>query len=225
MTLSFAIDGQPEFSLLTVDLPAEEMIRVEASAMSWMSSSLKLKTRAKGGLSRLMTGENLFINEFSTADGGEIGIAPSSPGDIGHYSLQGENIYLQNSAFLAATSEVDLSTKWQGLIKGMFSGSGLFLIKASGFGDLWFNSYGSLIKIDNPSDGFIVDTDHLVAFTDGLDYSVRGLGNYRSLFFSGEGLVCRLRGQGSIWVQSHKVSALSWWLRPFRRVKRRKGDN
>ena len=47
--------------------------------MATMSSNMVMKTKMRGGLSRLVTGESIFINEF-TADGGagEIGIAPGS---------------------------------------------------------------------------------------------------------------------------------------------------
>ena len=39
----------------------------------------------KGGLSRFLGGESLFINEFSAQGGSaEIGIAPGSPGDMDH---------------------------------------------------------------------------------------------------------------------------------------------
>ena len=34
---------------------------------------------------------------------------------------------------------------------------------------------------------YVVDTGHIVAFTDGLDYDISRIGGYKSLFFSGEG--------------------------------------
>mgnify|MGYP003343599380 CR=1 FL=1 len=56
-----------------------------ASAMATMSVNLKMKTKLKGGLGRLVTGESMFLNEFSAQGGdGEIGIAPGAPGDLDH---------------------------------------------------------------------------------------------------------------------------------------------
>ncbi|MEL6338324.1 MAG: AIM24 family protein [Myxococcota bacterium] len=42
-------------------------------------------------------------------------------------------------------------------------------------------------------------------------------GGIKSLFFSGEGLVCNFSGQGTVYIQSRNLSALVGWLRPFLR--------
>ncbi|MCG8685972.1 MAG: TIGR00266 family protein, partial [Desulfobacterales bacterium] len=116
---------------------------------------------------------------------------------------------------VASTMGVEIETKWQGFTKGFFSGENLFLIRASGQGDLWFNTYGALIEID-VEDDYVVDTGNIVAFTEGLDYKVTKVGGYKSLFFSGEGFVCKFRGNGSVWVQTRKMPAFTSWLYPFR---------
>lgn len=220
----YQILNRPDFAFLFVNIPAGQMLRVESSAMATMSTNLKMKTKMKGGLSRLVTGESIFMNEF-TADGkeGEIGIAPGAPGDMDHIRLKGNIVYLQNSAFVAATPGIVVETKWQGLTKGFFSGESLFLIRCSGDGDLWFNTYGAMIKIE-VNGSYVVDTGHIVAFTDGLQYQVSSVGGYKSLFFSGEGLVCRFQGQGTVWVQSRDAPAFAHWVHPFRPVKQRSGD-
>lgn len=212
----FRIEGRPDYAFLTVQIPPEETLKVEASAMATMDTNLRMKTKLRGGLGRFVTGESLFLNEF-TAEGGpaEIGIAPGSPGDMAHVFLDGNVIFLQNSAFVAAAMGVTLETKWQGLVKGFFSGENLFLIRASGQGDLWFNTYGALIEIDVSSD-YVVDTGNIVAFTDGLEYNITKVGGYKSLFFSGEGFVCRFKGQGKVWIQTRGVSAFTWWAHWFR---------
>ena len=56
----------------------------------------------------------------------------------------------------------------------------------------------------------------LVAFTDGLSYEVTKVGGYKSLFFSGEGFVCRFAGSGRVWIQTRKVGPLASWVWPFR---------
>jgi len=58
--------------------------------MATMDTHVKMRTKAKGGFGRLLTGENLFINEFTAEHApGEIGIAPGTPGDILHNSVLG----------------------------------------------------------------------------------------------------------------------------------------
>lgn len=217
---SYHIDGAPDFAYVTVQIPANEMLKVEASAMATMDTHVSMKTKMRGGLGRLVTGESIFLNEFS-AEGapGEVGIAPGAPGDLDHVYLDGETIYLQNSAYVASTAGIEVETKWQGLTKGFFSGESLFLIRCLGKGDLWFSSYGGIINIDVDGD-YVVDSGNIVAFTDGLDYKVSKVGGYKSLFFSGEGFVCRFSGKGKVWLQTRKVGAFAAWLSPFRPSKR-----
>jgi len=215
----FQIDCKPDFSYLTVQLPAGKMLKVEASAMATMDTNISMKTKFKGGFSRLLTGESVFINEFTAEGGpGEICIAPGPPGDLEHIYLDGDVIFLQNSAFVASSPDILVETKWQGLMKGFFSGENLFLIRCSGKGDLWFNTFGAMLEVDVTGD-YVVDTGHIVAFTEGLDYSIDKVGGYKSLFFSGEGLVCRFRGQGKVWIQTRKVVSFARWVHPFRPVK------
>jgi uncharacterized protein (TIGR00266 family) len=211
----FSIEGKPDFSLLTVNIPAGKTLKVEASAMASMDTNLSMKTRFKGGFSRLFTGESLFINEFTAQNGaGEIKIAPGAPGDLIHHYLNNETIYIQNSGYVASSPAIDLNMKWQGL-KGFFTGEGLFLVKCSGTGDLWLNSYGGIVEVD-VKDAYVVDTGHIVAFTEGLSYRVKSIGGYKSFFFSGEGLVCHFSGQGKVWIQSRKINPFAGWLHPFR---------
>lgn len=211
----YAIECKPDFAFLTVQIPAGQTLKVEASAMATMDTNLVMKAKMKGGLSRFLTGESLFINEFTAQNGpGEIGIAPGSPGDLEHVHLNNETIFLQSSAFVAATPGVQTDSKWQGF-KGFFSGESLFLIRCSGVGDLWFNTYGAMIEVDVTQD-YIVDTGYIVAFTEGLQYEVGMLGGLRTSFLSSEGLVCRFSGQGKVWIQTRQVPAFAWWTLPFR---------
>ena len=219
--LNFRFDCKPDYAFLTVSLPEGETLKVEASSMATMDTTIKMKTKMRGGLGRMFTGESMFINEFTAQHGpGEIQIAPGAPGDMDHVYLDNETIFLQNSAYVASTPDVAIETKWQGLMKGFFSREGLFLIKCSGQGDLWFNTYGAMIEIE--VDGsYIVDNGHIVAFTEGLDYRIESIGGMKSLFFSGEGLVCRFEGKGKVWVQTRQVSPFLWWVNPFRPTKNR----
>jgi uncharacterized protein (TIGR00266 family) len=211
----FYFDGKPDYSLLSVKIPSGQTLKVEASAMASMDTNISMKTRFKGGFSRLFTGESLFINEFTAQNGdGEIKIAPGAPGDMLHYFLNNETIFIQSSGYVASSMAVDLNMKWQGF-KGFFSGEGLFLVKCTGTGDLWLNSYGGIMEVD-VRDSYVVDTGHIVAFTEGLTYRVKSVGGYKSFFLSGEGLVCQFTGQGKVWIQSRKVQPFAGWIHPFR---------
>src|SRR4051812_11270872 len=119
----FNISHKPDYSFLTVEIPAGKTLKVEASAMATMDTNIEMKTKFKGGLGRLITGESIFINEFTAQNGsGEMTIAPSAPGDMEHLYLNQETVYLQNSAFVASDPSINVESKWQGLVKGFFSG-------------------------------------------------------------------------------------------------------
>ena len=226
--ISYQVEHSPAYASLILDLEANQTVLVEASAMAAMDSSLKMKSKMKGGLmkgiGRMLGGESLFINEF-TAQGrkGQLYVSPGVPGDVQHYYVNEEcNLMVQSSGFVACTPEVEIDTKFQGF-KGFFSGESLFLLKATGRGDFWFSSYGGIVEIPIAGD-YVVDTGYIVAFEDTLNYNVEMIGglSFKSLrtgIFGGEGLVCRFSGEGRLWIQSRNIAPLINFLHPFRPVK------
>lgn len=226
--IGYEIQHSPAYASLILDLAANQTVLVEASAMAAMDSSLKMKSKVKGGLmkgiGRMLGGESLFINEFTAQDRkGQLYVSPGVPGDVQHYYLDGEcSLMVQSSGFVACSPEVEIDTKFQGF-KGFFSGESLFLLKATGRGDFWFSSYGAIIEIPIAGD-YVVDTGYIVAFEDTLNYKVEMIGglSFKSLktgIFGGEGLVCRFSGEGRLWVQSRNLAPLINFLQPFRPVK------
>lgn len=209
------------------DQPGESVI-TEAGAMVGRDSALQMQTNMQGGLGaalkrKMLGGESIFQNTFTaTAPGQTLWFAPAAEGTVQMIELQpGMEIFLQSGAYLASTPGVQLDTKWQGA-KGFFAG-GLFLLRATGQGILWFNTYGGCHTVDvgQQYPGYIVDNTHMVAFTSGLQYQVQKVGGMKSLFLSGEGLVCNFQGRGRIWVQTRNPSSLAAFLNAFRPVKTR----
>lgn len=193
--------------------------------MASMTPSVTLKAGFKGGLGktigRALGGESLIINTFTAEQGpGEVTFAAGAPGDAAYYRLQGNTLYIQRGAFMLHSEGVELTGKWQGA-RGFFSGEGLVLLKASGTGDIFFNSYGAILQVD-VTDQYIVDTGYIVAFEDTLQYRVtilpglRAGGKLKSFFFGGEGLVCQFSGQGKVWIQTRHVHSFLSWVHPFR---------
>lgn len=220
------IRHNPDFGVLRVvfDQPGEQLL-TESGAMVARDSALDMKTNMQGGVGgalkrKLLGGESLFMNTFTaTAPGQSLFVAPAAEGMIEEHVLRpGMELFLQSGAYLASTPGVSLDTKWQGA-KGFFSG-GLFLLRAYGEGTVWFASYGGLHAIDVGAQyyGYVCDNSHMVAFSQGLTYNVKKLGGLKSLFFSGEGLVCEFSGQGRLWLQTRNPGALAAFLHPFRSV-------
>lgn len=223
--IRFEITQRPDFALLSVFLEQGQKVFAEPAAMASMSPTIELKAGFKGGFKktfgRMLGGESMIINTFTAQNGpGEITFAPGTPGDTIHYHLDQSTLYMQRGAFMVHTEGIDLTGKWQGA-KGFFSGEGLVLLKASGSGDMFFNSYGAILEID-VTDEYIVDTSYVVAFEETLEYRVtilEGLkrsSKIKTLFFGGEGLVCRFSGQGKVWIQTRAVNPFLNWVYRFR---------
>lgn len=221
----FEISQRPDFALITLALREGGQVFAEPAAMACMSPNVRLKAGFKGGLrktlGRALGGESMIVNTFTAESGpGEVVFAPGAAGDAAHYRLDGGSLLMQRGAFVCHGPGVEISGKWQGA-KSFFGGEGLVLLRASGSGDLFFNSYGAILPVD-VKDEYIVDTGYIVAFEDTLDYSVSVLPGLRAgsklktFFFGGEGLVCRFRGQGRLWVQTRHVQSFLSWVHPFR---------
>ena len=215
------IELKPEYAMLTITLAPGDKVVAESGAMVAMDTHVKMKSAARGGLlkgmaRKMMGGESFFQTTFEGGDrDGVVMLAPSAPGDVTEMQLaEGQSLMMQSSAFMACTEGVNLDTKWGGA-KGFFSGTGMFLLKATGPGTVWFSCFGALHPID-VSGEYVVDTGHIVAFQEGLTYNVTKVGGLKSLFFGGEGLVARFTGQGRLWVQTRNPASFASFVAPFR---------
>lgn len=144
---------------------------------------------------------------------GRIGLAPSYPGDIEVFELDG-TLYAQSGAFLASSEGINIDTKWGGA-KTFFGREGLFLLKLTGRGLVFLSSFGAIIRKELHNERFIVDTGNMVAFSEGLDFKVRRIGGLKSTFLSGEGLVAEFYGTGTLYIQTRSVDSFVGWLMPF----------
>ena len=217
--MQFDISGNPDYGDLTIALAPGESIQVEAGAMSRMSAHLAMESRILGGLfqgivRKLFGGESLFIGEYTAQKtAGFVSLSPSITGSVLHREMQGDSLLLTGGSFLACTPGLDLKPRFGG-IKALFSGEKAFVLEVSGDGDLFFNGYGGVIE--KQVDGeYIIDTGHVVAWEPTLDYSIGGMGGLKQTLFSGEGLVMRFRGQGTVWVQTRHMAALAGWLAKY----------
>lgn len=219
---------KPDFSILKVKLEKDESIRAESGAMVAMSSGILMETKAEGGIfasakRALMSGESFFQNTYSAKnEPGEIYFSPNTQGDIEHRKMSGEEIILSTGAYIAGDVGLKIDSKFGGF-KSMFGGEGLFFLKASGVGDLFFSSFGAIHIVDVDGD-YIVDTGHIVGFETTLGYNIEKVGGLKSLFLSGEGLVCRFSGRGKLYIQSRNHNSYAQYANSFRRVVQKSND-
>ena len=139
-----------------------------------------------------------------------------------HYELTSAGgMVLQRGAYVASSPSRG-GQRQMGRLKGFLS-EGLVLLKATGEGDLFFNTYGAIVEVDIDGD-YYVDNNNVVAFEDTLDYNVTVLpglktgSKLKSFLFGGEGLVSRFEGRGKLWIQTRCVAPFLNWVYPYRPV-------
>lgn len=217
------IRNRPDYASLHLVLDQGEQVLTESGAMMGMDPALKLDSNLKGGvlggLKRMVGGESVFLNTYTaTGDGQRLDLAPAAPGDLFEIDIAGK-VMVQRGSYCACTPGVALDAKWAGA-KSFFAGEGLVMLAASGEGKLWISSYGAITQVD-VTDGYVVDTSHIVAFDETLTYTLRKVGGLKSLFLSGEGIVCAFSGRGRLWIQTRNAPALASFLNPFRSVSKK----
>ncbi|MFB6262668.1 MAG: TIGR00266 family protein [Bradymonadaceae bacterium] len=223
--MKYDIEADPSFSTARVvfDEPGEEIV-VEASAMAAKDSDVEMETSTRGGMLQAAkraatTGESLFQNTFKATEPGQtLWISPPAEGDLQIVEMDGgDDVLFTSDNFVASGPGIEIDSSWEGA-KGFFSGSSLFLGRATGSGPLFLGSYGGIhpVELDGSAEGYVVDNHHIVGFTEGLNYNVQRMGGLMSL--GDEGYVCRFRGEGTIWVSTRSPSGLADFLHPYRRT-------
>ena len=227
--MNVKIDTEGAFGSALITLDAGEKFVSEAGAMYRASSNMEISVESrkkkdegmwgalKSGIKAMFAGESFFLSTYTPNDGqaGEVGLAPTHQGEVRSVKVGPEVWICSGGSYLGSSGGITLDTQYQGLTKGMFSKEGLVFVQASGEGDLLVNGFGRISSID-VSGGITVDNGHLIAFTEGLEYTIsKAGGGWISSMMSGEGLVMKFCGQGKVLVQSHDPSRLGGLLGPL----------
>jgi len=205
-----------------------ESVTAEAGAMIAMSGDINITTtthkKGSGSLlksvKRMLGGESFFLNHFETPRGGaELWLGTGLAGDMLVQQLENETLIAQGGAFVACESSIDVDSGFQGF-KNLLSGESLFWLRLQGSGQVLLSSFGAIYPIEVDGE-YIVDTGHIVAFNETLDFSLTKAGkSWVSSFLGGEGLVCKFRGRGTVWCQSHNPVSFGSNLGPSLKVRR-----
>ena len=216
--MKYEIRYKPAFATLFVTLNPGERLTAESGAMLSMAAPLSMNTQFSGGLipgllKKFFGGESLFVNEFrnSTQQPLELVLSQSMPGDLAFVELKGNSLCFQPGAYVAHTPGVNMGVQWAGFASWI-AGEGLFRLKLSGKGLVFFGGYGGISQ-RRVNQEFIVDSGHLLAYEPGIKMNLRLAGGLFGSVTSGEGIVNKLTGQGKIYLQSRSTSGLVRFLR------------
>jgi uncharacterized protein (TIGR00266 family) len=224
-----------DIQVLEIELDPNETVIAEAGAMVYMEEGIDFQTKMGDGSnpsqgffgkmlsagSRLITGESLFMTHFTHRGHGKSHVAFSAPypGTILPIDLsmtRNNTLIAQKDAFLAAALGTKLSIHFnQRLGAGFFGGEGFILQRMQGDGRAFIHAGGAVVEKQLNNETLRVDTGCVVAFEEGIDFSVQRAGGLKSMMFGGEGIfLATLRGTGRVWIQSMPVKKLIEALMP-----------
>jgi uncharacterized protein (TIGR00266 family) len=218
--MKYEIKYKPSYSMLVVNLERGEKITAESGAMTYMDPNVEVHTRKReqsllGSIGLSVLGRQSFwVNDYSANQNlGEVAFVSAPVGDIEMLEVKsGQGYVIQKAAYIASTENVDLDVKWEGFTRGLF-GQGLFMIKVTGNGKLFINTFGAIDKHTlQPGQTMIVDNFHLVAFSDSCTYKVTKFGGLKETLLGGEGLVTNITGPGDIYIQTKNLQEFVDWL-------------
>jgi uncharacterized protein (TIGR00266 family) len=222
--MDIEIKSRGAFGSALVRLAPGEKFVSESGAMFRASSNIDIdvttRSRGKGGLlagvKRLLASEHFFFSTYAVTDQqqGEVGLAPTLQGDVARIECDGSCKWVcTGGSYLGSTADLAIDTEFQGL-RGVFSGESLSFVTVEGQGALLVGGFGR-IRAVQVEGGLTVDTGHVVAFQDSLQYSLgKAGGSWVKSFLAGEGVVLDFRGSGTIYVQSHNPKEFGRGLGP-----------
>lgn len=218
-----------DLQLVEIELDPRETVIAEAGNMAYMDAEIGFETKMGDGSNpqagfldgllsvgkRVLTGESLFLTHFENRGAGKhrVAFAAPYPGKIVPLNLaeHGGRILCQKDAFLCAALGTKVSIAFNRRIgAGFFGGEGFILQALSGDGMAFLHAGGTIVQKRLDGQKILVDTGCLVAFDEGIHYSIERAGNLKSMLFGGEGLfLATLQGTGNVWLQSLPFSRLA----------------
>jgi uncharacterized protein (TIGR00266 family) len=226
--IDYKIIGE-SMQMVEIELDQGETVIAEAGAMNYMEDGIDFEAKMGDGSNveqgfmgklfsagkRMITGESLFMTHFTSQAAGKrrVAFAAPFPGSVVAIDLatMGGSITCQKDSFLCAAlgTKVDIAFNKK-LGSGFFGGEGFILQHLSGDGMAFVHAGGTVIEKQLTGETLRLDTGCLVAFSDGIDYSIEMTKGLKSMFFGGEGLfMATLSGHGKVWIQSLPFSRLA----------------
>lgn len=228
--VDFEIKGA-EMQFVEVELDPGESAVAEAGSMMFKHPDIEMTTafgdgsdnqasglfgKLVGAGKRLITGESLFTTVFTHNGNGKARVAFASPypGHIIAVKLDevGGRLICQKDAFLCAARGVSIGVEFQRkVMTGLFGGEGFIMQKLEGDGWVFVHVGGTTVVRELAAgEELHIDTGCVAAYSGDIDFDLVRAGSIKSMIFGGEGVFfAKLRGPGTVWVQSLPFSRLA----------------
>ncbi len=208
-----------------LELDPGETVYSEGGGMAWMSGNIVMNTNTRGSglggmFKRALTGESLFLNEFTSQGGkGIVAFASDFPGKIIPVALDtGQSMIVQKQAFLCAEKTVGLEIHFRKRLgSGFFCGEGFIMQRITGPGVAFVCLDGEIMEYTLDAGQVMkVDTGHVAMYEPTVDMDVEMMRGFKNVLFGGEGLfLTTLRGPGRIWLQTMPTMNLAKAVAPY----------
>lgn len=214
---------EPSYTIAYVQLEYEESILAISGAVAMMSAGIHASIAAPGGLTRSYIrrrfgDESFFMGRYTAkTHDAWVALAPTFPGDVHDLRVsEGNPLFIEAGNLLAYSEGITIDVKYAGL-RNIVLHEGATVLHARGAGDLLLSAYGGVEHFElGDGDPVVVDTGHLVAWSESCGYAVGPLGGIIGSQLNGEGLVGQITGPGDLWVQTRAEQDFRRWLLPGR---------
>ena len=221
--IKYEIEGGSLPVLICYPEPGETLC-TQSGAMSWMTPNISMATNSGGGfkkaLGRLLAGESIFMNEYTSERGtGMIAFGAALPGKIIPFEITpGNGIIIQKNAFLAMEKGLDLSIHFQKRMgAGLFGGEGFVLQKITGEGLAFIEIDGYCKEYElREGESLVIDSGYLAAMSESCSMDIQSVKGIKNALFGGEGMFNTVvSGPGKVYVQSMPAVTLAQKLAPY----------
>lgn len=211
--MRFSIEHGDTFPTLDFVLDPGDEVHAEPDSMLCMDPGVVItattggiaKRGIGGGFRSMLAGESMFRTVFTAKrDGQRLSLAPGQIGDIVHVRCtDADSWFLARGAYLANGPGVTVTVEYGGA-KGVMAQTGLFFMRASGEGDVFCTSHGRALRRElAEGERFVLDNRYTVAFSTSVTYEiVKATDGIVTSLMSGEGLVTRFKGPGTVVYQT-----------------------
>ncbi len=171
---------------------------------------LKIPGGVGAAIKRSLAGEGIALTYVqSYYDHQRLVLAANAPGHIAVWDLAASGpVLATRGAFLAAWgTNLDITaTIARRAGAAVFGGAGLLLQKVSGVGKVLIHGSGDFLDHELAAgEEVLVSTGNLAAFSETVDYNIRGVGGIKKIVFGREGIfMTKLTGPGRVMLQSLK---------------------
>lgn len=209
---------------LAVELQPGQIVYSDTGAMSWMTSTVTMNTKASGGLGgmlkRAVSGASAFIIDFEAKGGpGQVSFTTDFPGKILPVELDAnQSVIMHKHTFLCAEHSVNLDIFFtRKLGAGLFGGEGFILQKLTGPGMAFAELDGDAIEYHlKPNEVMKIEPGHVAMFESSVSFDIEMIKGIANIFLSGEGVfLATLKGPGRIWLHSMTESKMAQRLAQY----------